>query len=53
MKGFRALGVLGFRGSGFRVGESGDLVSSLGITGVTIWVIGVTNILTKSPWPSK
>ena len=29
----------------------GDLVSRLirGITGVTIWVIGVINLLTKSP----
>ena len=29
----------------------GDLVSGLirGVTGVTIWVIGVINLLTKSP----
>ena len=33
----------------------GDLVSGLimGIIGVTIWVIGVINLLTKSPRPSK
>ena len=33
----------------------GDLVSGLilEITGVIIWLIGVINQLTKSPWPSK
>ena len=33
------------------LGGSGDLVSRLimGINGVTIWVIGVINLLTKSP----
>ena len=33
------------------LGGQGDLVSRLimGINGVTIWVIGVTNLLTKSP----
>ena len=33
------------------LGESGDLVSRLiiGIFRVTIWVIGVINLLTKSP----
>ena len=33
------------------LGGSGDLVSRLimGIIGVTIWVIGVINLLTKSP----
>ena len=32
-----------------------DLVSTLikGIIGVIIWLIGVINLLTKSPWPSK
>ena len=37
------------------LGGQGDLVSRLimGIDGVTIWVIGVINLLTKSPWPSK
>ena len=32
-------------------GGQGDLISRLimGIIGVTIWVIGVTNLLTKSP----
>ena len=24
-----------------------------GITGIIMWVIGVINLLTKSPWPSK
>ena len=33
------------------LGGQGDLVSRLimGINGVTIWVIGVMNLLTKSP----
>ena len=33
------------------LGGQGDVVSGLirGITGVTIWVIGVINLLTKSP----
>ena len=33
------------------LGGQGDLVSRLimGINGVTIWVIGVINLLTKSP----
>ena len=33
----------------------GDLVSGLimGITRVTIWVVGIMNLLTKSPSPSK
>ena len=33
------------------LGGQGDLVSGLirGITGVTIWVIGEINLLTKSP----
>ena len=33
------------------LGGQGDLVSGLirGVTGVTIWVIGVINLLTKSP----
>ena len=33
----------------------GDLVNGLimGITRVTIWAIGVINLLTKSPRPSK
>ena len=33
------------------LGGQGDLVSRLimGISGVTIWVIGVINLLTKSP----
>ena len=33
----------------------GDIIIRLimGITSVTIWVIGVTNLLTKSPWPSS
>ena len=26
---------------------------TMGIVRVTIWAIGVTNLLTKSPWPSK
>ena len=32
-----------------------DIVSRLiiGISGVTIWVIGGINLLTKYPWPSK
>ena len=35
----------------YRVQGQGDLVSGLimGITRVTIWVIGVINLLTKSP----
>ena len=36
---------------GTLLGGSGDLVSRLimGIIGVTIWIIGVINLLTKSP----
>ena len=56
--GFRGLGFrvwgLGFRGGlggGSLLGGQGDLVSRLimGITGVTLWVIGFTNLLTTSP----
>ena len=49
----------GVRGVGFSktppatpyLGGQGDLVSRLimGINGLTMWVIGVTNLLTKSP----
>ena len=37
----------------FRFQGLGDLVIGLimGITRVTIWVRGVINLLTKSPWP--
>ena len=43
-------GVGGCRFKGYLEGQ-GDLVSRLikGIIGVTIWVIGVINLLTKSP----
>ena len=36
---------------GYYLGGQGDLVSGLkrGRTGVTIWVIGVISLLTKSP----
>ena len=36
---------------GLNLGGQGDLVSRLimGINGLTIWVIGVINLLTKSP----
>ena len=42
---------LGFRGLGIYLEGQGDLISRLimGIIRVTIWVIGVINLLTKSP----
>ena len=47
-------GVVGCRFKGYLEGQ-GDLLSRLirGIIGVTIWVIGVINLLTKSPLPSQ
>ena len=39
---------------GTYLGGQGDLISRImGIIGVTIWVIGVINLLTKSPCPHK
>ena len=32
-------------------GHGGRLI--VGILGLIIWIVGVTNLLAKSPWPSK